>query len=111
MLKGKRVRRHQAIRKNLSGTSDRPRLSVFKSSQHIYAQIINDQENKTLIAESDLKITSGSKLEKAKKVGENLAKKASKKAIKKVVFDRGGFKFHGRMAALAEGARAGGLEF
>jgi large subunit ribosomal protein L18 len=111
MLKGKRERRHKSVRRSITGVSDKPRLAVFRSSQHIYAQIIDDSKNETLVAESDLKIEKGTKIERAKQVGESLAKKALKKSIKKVVFDRGGFKYHGRVAALAEGARVGGLEF
>lgn len=111
MLKVKRIKRHKKIRKQIVGTSNRPRLSVFKSDQHIYAQIIDDSKGATLIADSDLKIKDGTKLDKALKVGEALAKKALKKKIKQVVFDRGGFIYHGRVAALAEGARKGGLEF
>lgn len=93
------------------GNKNRPRLAVFRSSQHIYAQIINDSEGKTLVSESDLALKEGAKKTRAQTVGENLAKKAIKKNIKLVVFDRGGFKYHGRVAALAEGARKGGLEF
>lgn len=111
MLKSKRVRRHKSIRRNIIGTKDKPRLSVFRSSQHIYAQIIDDARSKTLVAESDIKEKNGTKKERAKSVGENIAKRALKLKIKKVIFDRGGFKYHGRIAALAEGARKGGLEF
>lgn len=111
MLKSKRVRRHKSIRRNIIGTKDKPRLSVFRSSQHIYAQIIDDARSKTLVAESDIKEKNGTKKERAKTVGENIAKRALKLKIKKVIFDRGGFKYHGRIAALAEGARKGGLEF
>ncbi len=111
MLKSKRVRRHKSIRRNIIGTRDKPRLSVFRSSQHIYAQIIDDARSKTLVAESDIKEKNGTKKERAKSVGENIAKRALKLKIKKVIFDRGGFKYHGRIAALAEGARKGGLEF
>lgn len=110
MLKQKRVRKHRSVRKFLKGTSMRPRLAVFKSDKHIYGQIIDDQKHLTLVSESDLKLT-GPKLDKAQKVGEALAKKALKQDIKKVVFDRGGFIFHGRIKALAEAARGGGLEF
>lgn len=111
MLKEKRVRRHKGIRKYLGGSSDRPRLAVFRSTQHIYAQIIDDLSHKTLVSASDLTEKSGTKKEKALRVGEELAKKAKSKKISKVVFDRGGFKFHGRIAAVAEGARKGGLDF
>jgi large subunit ribosomal protein L18 len=111
MFKIKRQNRHKKVRKTVNGTSDRPRLSVFKSAQHIYAQIIDDGSGKTLVAESDLKVTTGTKKDRATTVGENIAKKAVKEKITKVVFDRGGFKYHGRIAALAEGARKGGLQF
>lgn len=93
------------------GVGDRPRVAVFKSGQHIYAQIIDDLKGKTLVSESDLKIKTGTKKEKAGKVGETLAAKAVKAKIKKIVFDRGGFSYHGRIAALAEGLRKGGLQF
>ncbi|KKQ67420.1 MAG: 50S ribosomal protein L18 [Candidatus Daviesbacteria bacterium GW2011_GWA2_38_24] len=98
-------------RKKIAGTLERPRLSVFRSSQHIYAQIVDDQKHQTLAAESDLNVKSGTKKQKAETVGENIAKKALQKKIKSVVFDRGSFRYHGRVAALAEGARKGGLEF
>lgn len=111
MLKVQRQRRHKGIRRVVAGSSDRPRLAVFRSSQHIYAQIIDDMKHQTLVSESDLKVKSGTKKEKALTVGENLAKKAAAKKITSVVFDRGGFKYHGRIAAVAEGARKGGLQF
>lgn len=110
MKKIKRQKLHKRVRKTVSGSADRLRLSVFRSTQHIYAQIIDDQAAKTLVAESDLKMA-GPKKERAAKLGENLAKKALLKKIKKVIFDRGGMKYHGRIAAVAEGARKGGLEF
>lgn len=111
MLKEQRQRRHKGIRRVVVGTDKRPRLSVFRSAQHIYAQIVDDSTHKTLVAESDLKVKTGSKKERALSVGENIAKKAVAKKIKAVVFDRGGFRYHGRIAAVAEGARKGGLEF
>src|SRR5579884_1948353 len=111
MNKHSRVRRHNSIRRQVVGTTEQPRLAVFRSSQHIYAQIIDDSNHKTLVAESDLKGGKGTKTERATLVGESLAKKALDKKIKKIVFDRGGFKYHGRIAALADGARKGGLEF
>lgn len=83
---------------------------MFRSTQHIYAQIIDDLDSKTLASSNDLKLK-GTKVEKARLVGEDLAKKAKAKKIEKIVFDRGGFKYHGRIAALAEGARKGGLDF
>ncbi len=92
------------------GTKECPRLAVFRSSQHIYAQIIDDSQSKTLVSTSDLEET-GNKKEKALKVGKNLAKKALKNKITTVVFDRGGFLYQGRIAELAKGAREGGLKF
>lgn len=102
---------HKRVRKAVVGNEARPRVAVFKSSQHIYAQIIDDSAHKTLVSESDLKIEKGTKTEKATTVGEKLAEKALKAKIKAVVFDRGGFRYHGRVQALAEGLRKGGLEF
>lgn len=110
MFKQNRLKKHQALKKHLRISSDRPRLCVFRSGEHIYAQIIDDQSHKTILAESDAKMK-GTKTEKATAVGESLAKKAISKKIKKVTFDRGGFLYHGRVAALADGARKGGLEF
>ncbi len=110
MLKISRQRRHKTLRKKITGLENKPRLAVFKSTQHIYAQIIDDNKNKTLASASDAKLT-GTKKEKAGLVGEAIAEKAKKLKIKKIVFDRGGFKYHGRIAVLAEGARKGGLEF
>ncbi|NLW59563.1 MAG: 50S ribosomal protein L18 [Firmicutes bacterium] len=113
-----RVRRHIRLRKKLSGTAERPRLSVYKSLHHIYAQIIDDVQGRTLLSAStvDPEIRSqvngyGGNIESAKVVGKILAQKAKEKGITKVVFDRGGYKFHGRVAALAEAARENGLEF
>lgn len=110
MLKQKRIKRHKGVKRRLSVGQKRARLSVFRSSQHIYAQIVDDGKGITLVAESDLKLK-GSKKEKAMVVGEKLAKAALNKKIKEVTFDRGGFKYHGRVASLAEGVRKGGLNF
>ncbi len=111
-----RKKRHQRIRKRVFGTSERPRLSVFRSNYNIYAQIIDDNKGVTLISAStldkELKELRGKKsIEAAKKVGKLIAAKALKKGIKAVVFDRGGFRYHGRIKALAEAAREEGLEF
>lgn len=107
-----RQRRHFKIRKHITGTKECPRLNVFRSNIHIYAQIIDDSLGKTLAADSDIKSgVTANKTNKAFEVGKKLAEVASKKGIKKVVFDRGGFLYHGRIAKLAEGARAGGLKF
>lgn len=110
MYKKQRLGKHKSIRKTVVGIADRPRLAVFRSSQHIYAQIIDDTQHITLVSSSDFKLK-GTKKEKALAVGENIAKLAIAKKISKAVFDRGGFKYHGRIAALAEGARKGGLDF
>lgn len=110
MYKAQRIGKHKKVRKTVIGRPERPRLSVFRSSQHIYAQIIDDSTGKTLAAGSDIGLK-GPKKTRALAVGEAVAKLALTKKIKKVVFDRGGSKYHGRVAALAEGARKGGLDF
>ena len=107
----KRERRHAKIRSTVSGTEARPRLAVFRSSKFIYAQIIDDAKQVTLAAASDMMMKGGTKVERATKVGNALAEAAKKAKIAKVVFDRGGFVYKGRVQALAEGARKGGLEF
>lgn len=109
MNKYSRISKHKTVRKHL-GQLDRPRLAVFRSSAHIYAQIIDDQAGKTLAHATDLKLK-GTKSEKALQVGQSLAKIAIGKKIAAVTFDRGGFKFHGRIAQVAKGAREGGLKF
>lgn len=109
-----RLKRHRRVRKNISGTAERPRLNVFRSAKHIYAQIIDDAAGVTLVSAStmDKEFNEyGGNIDAAKKVGEIVAKRAAEKNIKSVVFDRGGYIYHGRVAALAEGAREGGLEF
>lgn len=110
-----RARRHKRVRKSVYGTPERPRLSVYRSLNHVYAQIVDDLSGKTLLASSSLNqeevAKTGSKSEVAKCVGENLAKMAKAANVKKVVFDRGGYLYHGRVKALAEAARAGGLIF
>ncbi len=114
MIKSKlqqRDRRRKRIRAKVSGTKSMPRLSVFKSNKYVYAQLIDDESGKTLASSSSVKIKAKGKLLQAKKVGEDLAKKAQEHKIKKVVFDRGGFIYTGRVKALAEGAREGGLKF
>jgi len=107
----RRNKRIKKIRSRISGTADRPRFAVHRSNQHIFAQLIDDKSGKTILALSDLKIAKGTKSEKAKQVGEEIAKIAKTKKITEAVFDRRGFKFHGRIKELAEGARAGGLNF
>lgn len=106
--------RRKRTRRIVSGTKERPRLSVFKSSQHIYAQIIDDTTGKSIAAASSLKELRKTKMAKkdiAKEIGKLIAKKASEKGIVKVSFDRSGYHYHGRIRALAEGAREAGLEF
>lgn len=108
-----RIRRHVRVRKNISGTSEAPRLCVFRSNKAIYAQVIDDTKGITLVSSSslELKLKNGGNIEAASKVGKDIAEKCKKSKIKKVVFDRGGFLYHGRVAALAEAAREAGLEF
>ena len=112
-----RLRKHARIRKNISGTPGRPRLNIFRSLNHIYAQIIDDTAGNTIVAASTLekaikeKGISGGNKEAAKLVGRLVAEKAAEKGIKLVVFDRGGYIYHGRIKELAEAAREAGLEF
>ena len=109
-----RIRRHRRVRKKVRGTAERPRLAVFRSNKHISAQIIDDRSGRTLAAasthEADLK-TSGGNVDAATKVGTRLAERAKAAGIEAVVFDRGGNLYHGRIKALADAAREGGLEF
>lgn len=107
---GRKIR-HKRIRAKVAGTPKKPRLSVFKSANHIYAQLIDDEKGKTLLSASDLTIKKGKKSEKAREVGQLIAKAAAAKKIQAIVFDRGGYPYHGRIKALAEGAREGGLKF
>jgi len=114
-----RNRRHRSIRKHLSGTAERPRLVVYRSARHIYAQIIDDLSKKTLFAASDLipkkdpsaVAPKGKKQDRAKQVGMMVAKKCLEKGISQVVFDRGGYRYHGRVSSVATGAREAGLKF
>jgi large subunit ribosomal protein L18 len=109
-----RLKRHKRVRSKISGTADRPRLNVFRSAKHICAQIIDDCKGVTLVSASTLEKGfegAGGNKEAAHKVGLSIAKKAKEKGISKVVFDRGGYLYHGRVQSLAEGAREGGLEF
>lgn len=108
---GQRARRHNRIRAKVSGTSERPRLAIFKSNSYIYAQIIDDTKGTTLSAVSDMGIKAKTKTERAKIAGETLAKLAKAKGLSSVVFDRGGFIYTGRVRAFADGAREGGLIF
>lgn len=102
----KRNKRHRRIRAKISGTAETPRLCVFRSNQYIYAQLINDEKSK-IIASAKGK----NNMKQAKEVGKEIAKKAVEKKIEKAVFDRGGYKYHGRIKSLADGAREGGLKF
>ena len=111
-----RLRRKIRIRKKVSGTSERPRLVIFRSNTHVYAQIVNDENGTTLVSASTLGLSRNGEnlhgnIEGAEKVGREVARLAQEKNIKKVVFDRNGYIYHGKVKALADGARAGGLEF
>ena len=108
-----RQRIHTRIREKLSGTSERPRLNVYRSLKHIYAQVIDDQKGVTLVSASTLqaKAKTGGNVAAAKEIGKSIAELAVAKGIKRVVFDRGGFLYHGRVKALADAAREAGLEF
>ncbi|HAA85288.1 MAG TPA: 50S ribosomal protein L18 [Kosmotogaceae bacterium] len=112
-----RIKRRLRVRSKVRGTSERPRLSVFRSDRHIYAQLIDDTVGDTIVSSSTVESVIRSKITKtwgqeaAKEVGKLLAERALEKGLKRVVFDRGGFKFHGRVKALADGAREAGLEF
>ena len=108
-----RVRRHERVRKSISGTKECPRLNVFRSNKGIYAQVIDDVIGTTLASSSnlELKIKNGGNIEAAKAVGKDIAEKCLKLKIKNVVFDRGGYQYHGRVSALADAAREAGLEF
>jgi large subunit ribosomal protein L18 len=108
----RRLRIRKGIRRKLSGTTEKPRLSVFKSNKGIYAQIIDDVQGHTIAAASSKEVgTSGVNVNTAKEVGKKLAEKAGANGVEKVVFDRGGYLYHGRIKALADGAREGGLNF
>lgn len=108
-----RLRRHARVRNKVAGTKECPRLNVFRSNSHIFAQVINDETGTTLVSSSslELKLTNGGNCEGAKLVGKDVAEKCKKAKITKVVFDRGGYLYHGRVEALAEAAREAGLEF
>jgi len=110
-----RIRRHRRVRKNVRGTPERPRLAVFRSNKHISAQVIDDLGGVTLASastvESDLRSSGGGNVDAATRVGQLVAERAKAAGIDSVVFDRGGFRYHGRVAALADAAREAGLEF
>ena len=112
--RGQRIKRHKRVRGKISGTAERPRLSVFRSESNIYAQIIDDVAGNTLVAASSVEKEfegNGGNVEAAKKVGLKVAERALQKGIETVVFDRGGYIYHGRVQALADAAREGGLKF
>ena len=109
-----RIRRHRRVRKKVSGTAQRPRLAVFRSNKHIYVQAIDDTTGRTLVSastmEADARTGATATVEAAKRVGKTVGERAKAAGITTVVFDRGGFKYHGRIAAVADGAREAGLE-
>ena len=107
---GLRTRRHFRVRKKVNGTGERPRLVIFRSLKHIYAQLVDDVSQRTLMTVTDSG-AEGKKTAKSAEVGKRIAEKAKAAGITKVVFDRGGYKYHGRVKAVADGAREGGLEF
>ena len=112
--RAQRMKRHNRVRGKISGTPERPRLSVFRSENHIYAQVIDDVAGNTLVSASTVEKAfegNGGNVEAAKKIGARIAERALQKGIEEVVFDRGGYIYHGRIKALAEGAREGGLKF
>ncbi len=117
MRRESRIRRHKRIRKKVSGTPERPRLCVFRSHMHIYGQIIDDVSGRSIVGASTMSpeirdaVKGKTKSEASKEVGKLLAKRAQERGIRKVCFDRGGYLYHGRVKALAEGAREAGLEF
>ena len=113
VVRRRRERRHRTIRKRLTGTAERPRLNVFRSSANIYAQIIDDARGRTVAAASSLESPAGegAKVEQARAVGRLIAERAKEAGVGQVVFDRGGYLYHGRVKALADSAREGGLEF
>jgi large subunit ribosomal protein L18 len=113
-VRQRRLRRHRSIRKRIHGTAERPRLNVFRSSAHIYVQLIDDDAGITLAAASTLDSSvadAANKVDQSRAVGQLAAQRAKEKNITRVVFDRGGYLYHGRIKAVADGARAGGLEF
>jgi large subunit ribosomal protein L18 len=105
-----KTRRHARVRKKISGNGERPRLAVFRSNRHIYAQLIDDRRSVTVVQASDAEVGGANKTARAKAVGELIASRAKEAGIERVVFDRGGRLYHGRVAALADGAREGGLQ-
>ena len=107
----KRYRRHLRVRKKVAGTADRPRLVIFRSLKHITAQLVDDASRRTILTVSSTDLESGNKTAKSLEVGKRVASRAKELGLSKVVFDRAGYKYHGRVKAVADGAREGGLEF
>lgn len=111
----RRYRRHLRVRRRIRGTAERPRLVVFRSLKHVYAQLVDDDRAHTLVGigdmSNDLEVDGTGKVERSRAVGRLLAKRAKEQGVKRVVFDRGGYPYHGRIKAVADGARDGGLEF
>ena len=111
LKRGARQRRHRRVRKRVSGAPDRPRMAVFRSNRHIYVQLVDDLDGRTLAAASSREVEAGGdKKDAAKRVGELIARRAREAGVESAVFDRGGRLYHGRVASLAEGAREGGLK-
>jgi large subunit ribosomal protein L18 len=106
-----RQRIHARIRQKMSGTSERPRLNVYRSLNHIYAQVIDDMKGETLVSASSIKLKTGGNVAAAREIGKVIAERAKEKGVTRVVFDRGGYLYHGRIKALADAAREAGLEF
>lgn len=109
--KERQIRRKKRVRSKISGTAEKPRLSVSRSNKHVYAQLIDDEAGVTLAFAHDLKSTKGDKISRATEVGKELAAAAAKKKISEIIFDRNSYQYHGRVKAVAEGAREGGLKF
>ncbi|MEJ7812576.1 MAG: 50S ribosomal protein L18 [Gemmatimonadaceae bacterium] len=107
----RRYQRHLRVRKKISGTAERPRLVVYRSLKHIYAQVVDDATGRTLAAASDLGVAEGKKGDRSLDVGKQVAARAKDAGITRVIFDRAGYRYHGRVKAVADGAREGGLEF
>lgn len=107
----RRKKIHWRVRSSIMGTSERPRLNVYRSNKAIYAQVVNDLKGETLFSANSLGLSDGTKSDQAAAVGKEIAKKALEQNLEKIVFDRGGYLYHGRVKALAEGAREGGLKF
>ncbi|OGN12831.1 MAG: 50S ribosomal protein L18 [Candidatus Yanofskybacteria bacterium RIFCSPHIGHO2_02_FULL_43_15c] len=106
-----RIRRHKRVRAKITGTKEVPRVVVFRSAQHVYAQVVDDQAGQTVLSTNDFKLKEPDKIKKSLQVGEILGEELKKKGMYKIIFDRGGFKYHGRVKALADGLRSAGIQF